>query len=120
MFLAKVGIVSLFSPDSDLSGMGPTPSLATKVTHKAVIEVNEGGAEAAAVTGNYKVDVKKLLVLILFNIIATYTVPSSGMVVNPRPPFEFRADHPFIFYLMDLQNESIPMFVGSLNNPISK
>ena len=33
-------------------------------------------------------------------------------------PMEFRADRPFLFYLIDRDNENIPLFVGRVHNPL--
>lgn len=53
--------------------------IVSKVTHKAFIEVNEKGTEAAAVTGLRAYD------------ISLYVGPAA----------EFFADHPFMYLLMD-------------------
>lgn len=33
-------------------------------------------------------------------------------------PMEFRADHPFLFYLIDRENDNIPLFMGHVRNPL--
>jgi len=63
------------------------------VLHKAFVEVNEEGTEAAAATG------------IIFKVESA-----------PPPPPVFRADRPFIFLIRDRQTDSI-LFLGRLVNP---
>ena len=79
---------------ADFSGMTGTRDLAiSAVVHKAFVEVEEKGTEAAA---------------------ATAVVMSRGVVVDP--PTVFRADHPFFFLIRDLRNGSI-LFLGRLVRP---
>lgn len=40
-----------------------------------------------------------------------------GGVGNYFGPMDFRADRPFLFYLIDRDNENIPLFVGRVNEP---
>ena len=65
------------------------------VVHKAYVEVNEEGTEAAAATG------------------VVMKVTSIGV-----PPPVFKADHPFIFLIRDNQTGSI-LFLGRVTNPRS-
>lgn len=62
------------------------------VVHKAVVEVNEEGTEAAAATG----------------VVATATAFI--------PPQEFTADHPFLFFIQHKPSRSI-LFTGRFCNP---
>jgi len=64
------------------------------VSHKAFVDVNEEGTEAAAAT-------------------AVVMNAKSMIVAGPRL---FRADHPFIFAIRDLRSGSI-LFMGRLCNP---
>jgi serpin B len=81
---------------ADFSGMDGTHDLfISGVLHKAFIEVNEEGTEAAA---------------------ATATVMVLAGMLNSPPVEEFRADHPFIFLIRDRRTESI-LFVGRMTNP---
>jgi len=65
------------------------------VIHKAYVDVNEEGTEAAAATG---------VVMRLTS-------------VEPPPPV-FRADHPFIFLIRENHTGSI-LFLGRLESPKS-
>jgi len=88
--LEAMGMPTAFTDGADLSGMDGTRDLfITGVFHKAFIEVNEEGTEAAAATG----------------VIA-------GRGVTPR----FRADHPFIFLIIEKDHGTI-LFMGRVVNP---
>ncbi len=88
--LKVLGMMDAFSGAADFSGMfesrGATISA---VVHKAIVEVNEAGTEAAAATG----------VVIR---------------VSARPIF--RADHPFLFLIRDRSTSTI-LFLGRIVNP---
>jgi len=84
---------------ADFSGMTGNKDLyIDQVYHKAWIEVNEEGTEAAA---------------------ATAVVMSLGMAYNPPQPKEFRADHPFIFMIQDNKTGHI-LFMGRVSDPREK
>lgn len=79
---------------ADFSGMDGTKLLyISAVVHKAFVEVNEEGTEAAAATA---------VVMAL-----------RGM---PAPPPEFRADHPFVYLIRDTRTGCI-LFIGRVANP---
>ena len=63
------------------------------VLHKAFVEVNEEGTEAAA---------------------ATAVIMQARSM--PAPPPEFRADHPFVFLIQDRRNGSV-LFMGRVADP---
>ncbi|XP_043210556.1 leukocyte elastase inhibitor-like [Amphibalanus amphitrite] len=93
--LKKLGIVYLFDFNSaDLSKIsGNNDLFVSKVVHKAFIEVNEEGAEAAAATG-----------MIMM------------MRCMPMEQFEFFANHPFFFAIVD--NEvGLVLFSGRYVKP---
>jgi len=76
---------------SDFSGMALPSPFISKVIHEAYVDVNEKGTEAAAATA---VTMGRSL---------------------PRY-FNFTADHPFVFCIVEASSESI-LFVGRVMNP---
>jgi serine protease inhibitor len=94
--LAAMGMTSAFTESADFSGMdGAHDLFISAVIHKAFVEVNEEGTEAAAATG--------------------VTVQVSG-VMRPISIPEFRADHPFLFLIRDVHSGSI-LFLGRVTDP---
>jgi serpin B len=67
------------------------------VLHKAYVDVNEEGTEAAAATG----------------IIMRAT---AVRIPRPEEPPVFRADHPFVFAIRDNRNGAV-LFIGRLADP---
>ena len=94
--LGEMGMTDAFSPGADFSGMdGERDLFISAVVHKAFVDVNEEGTEAAAATG---------------------VVMRMNAVRMPRPTPIFRADHPFIFLIRDLHSGSI-LFLGRVVDP---
>ena len=95
--LKAMGMATAFSPEeADFSGMSSREGLyVSAVVHKAFVDVNEEGTEAAAATG--------------------IAVGTTSFVV-PEEPAVFRADHPFVFLIRDNRTGSI-LFLGRLANP---
>jgi serpin B len=94
--LKSLGMKSAFSPGADFSGIdGKKDLFISAVIHKAFVEVNETGTEAAA---------------------ATAGIMTRAAMPTPTPPAVFRADHPFIFLICDRQAGSI-LFLGRMTNP---
>lgn len=94
--LAAMGMPIAFSESADFSGMDGTRSLSiSDVIHKAFIDVNEEGTEAAAATG---------------------AVMSLTAFLPEEPVPIFRADHPFLFLIIDDETGNI-LFMGRLINP---
>ena len=96
--LQRLGMVDAFDEvRADFSGMTPGPQLyISTVIHKAFVEVNEEGTEAAA---------------------ATAVVMNAKMSVSVMErPHLFLADHPFVFAIRDLRSGSI-LFMGRLSRP---
>ncbi len=95
--LSDLGLALVFTKNADLSAISKEPVIfISDVIHKAFVEVNERGTEAAAVTA----------------------ISVVGASIGPRkePPV-FRADHPFIFLIQDSQTKTI-LFIGKVMNPI--
>jgi len=94
--LHKMGMKSLFAAGSaDLSGIDGTPLLyASKVVHKAFVDVNEEGTEAAAATA-----MKMCL-----------------MCLRYPEVVDFRADHPFLFFIREEKTKAI-LFLGRVVRP---
>jgi len=94
--LAGMGMTDLFTMGvADLSGIDGSKELyVSKVLHRAVVEVNEEGTEAAAAT-------------------AVMMMMRSAMI---HREINFRADHPFLFFIQDTATGSI-LFLGRLVKP---
>ena len=67
-----------------------------RIFHKAFVEVNEEGTEAAAATA--------------------VGMMRATAVARPHPVPEFRADHPFVFLIRNKSDSNI-LFLGRLTNP---
>ncbi len=93
--LGAMGMPTAFSSDADFSGMDGTHNLfISDVIHKAFVDVNEEGTEAAAATA---------LVM-------------QCEVVGEEPVPVFRADHPFIFLITDDETGNM-LFMGRMSDP---
>ena len=95
--LAELGMHRAFDRDgADLSGISTQEKLhISAVVHKAFVDVNEEGTEAAAATG---------------------VVVATRAAMVRQEPAVFRADHPFLFLIRDTRSGSI-LFVGRVDNP---
>jgi len=94
--LADMGMPDAFdAAKADFKGIngGKEPLWISEVIHKAFVDVNEEGTEAAA---------------------ATATAMEAGDA--PKPPPVFRADHPFVFLIRDVRSGGI-LFMGRVANP---
>ena len=91
--LEKIGMGDAFTPElADFSGMTlEKPFGISKVIHKAMVEVDEAGTQAAAVTA---------------------TVLCLDLTLTPV----FMANHPFIFVIRDVSSDAI-LFMGRVLNP---
>jgi serpin B len=96
--LKALGMRAAFA-GADFSGMhtGKEQLDITAVVHKAFVDVNEEGTEAAAATG------------------AVVGVTSAA---PPPKPKYFKADHPFLFLIRDHKTGSV-LFLGRVENPRS-
>lgn len=89
--LETMGINDLFLPEkANLSKMSHEPIFVSNVIHKAVIEVNEVGTEAAAVT--------------------------AGTVAFKQHPSAFNCNRPFGFLIVERQSKTL-VFSGQVRQP---
>lgn len=94
--LKTMGMSAAFSENADFSKIEASKSLSiSDVIHKAFVEVNEEGTEAAA---------------------ATAVIVGLTSIAEPQPIPVFKADHPFIFLIRDSQTGSL-LFCGRIMNP---
>ena len=91
-----MGMKRAFSGEADFSGISSAEALyISAVLHKAYVDVNEAGTEAAAATG----------------------VVMRAMAMRRMQPIPvFRADHPFLFLIRDTRTGSI-LFMGRVLDP---
>lgn len=91
--LKSLGIQDAFSErDADFTAMGTSSQniYISQIKHKAVLEVDEHGAEGAAVT-------------------------SIGFAITSLPPL-FRFDHPFVLVVRHIPTNT-PLFIGWVGDP---
>jgi len=95
--LIKMGVTDMFSEfDSDFSGIirGPEKLYVSHVVHKAFVEVNEKGTEAAAATA----------------------VVMMTRMAGAMSEATFCADHPFLFMICHKKSSAI-LFIGRFLKP---
>lgn len=92
--LMRMGMVDAFDVSrSDFSGMSSANNLVlSKVVHKAFVEVNEVGTEAAAATGA--------------------VISNRALIIPDR----FLADHPFLFFIQHKPTKTV-LFAGRYSSP---
>jgi serpin B len=100
--LQELGLVLPFGMGADLSGMleaggDGSPLVVQDIFHKAVVEVNEEGTVAAAVT------------------IMPLMAGCAPMMMR-EPPVDFVADHPFAFYIVEEATGAV-VFAGHVLDP---
>ncbi|XP_066945267.1 uncharacterized protein [Macrobrachium rosenbergii] len=96
--LKKMGIVDIFDGSrADLSQFSSKNKLAVSdIIHKAYVDVNEEGTEAAAAT-------------------ALFIVPDIALMKPPKP-VEFHCNKPFVFMVFDRLTNNV-LFIGDIKNP---
>ncbi|KAH8372383.1 hypothetical protein KR093_011267 [Drosophila rubida] len=90
----QLGMTKLFSNQAEFGKMIQSPEelKVSQIIHKAFIDVNEKGTEAAAATA--------------------VVVRQKRSIISLEEPIEFHADHPFIYMLVHQQ--SMPLFLGTV------
>jgi serine protease inhibitor len=97
--LARLGVTAAFGPDADFSGITTDERLSIgKVAHKAYIDVDETGTEAAA---------------------ATAVTIMLAAVTAPTRPVTVTVDRPFLFAIVDtaVLAHGVPLFLGRVTAP---
>ena len=89
---------------ADFTGIANPPNpedrlFISKVFHKAFVKLDEKGTEAAAATA--------------------VVMARAGGAAPSQPPAEFKADHPFLFFLRDVKSGAI-LFMGRVSDPSVK
>ncbi len=99
--LEDLGMKTAFDADSaDFSAMTGDKSLSISAAiHKAYIDLDENGTEAAAATA-----------------VVMEMATAARPLYPPPPPILFTADHPFLFLIRDNASGAI-LFMGRVTNP---
>jgi len=91
--LSKLGMTAAFSDAADFTGINPKGGLSIgSVVHKAFVDVDEAGTEAAAATA-----------------------VTIGVTSAPEPA-EIHLDHPYLFLIRDNKSGTI-LFLGRVEDP---
>jgi serpin B len=94
--LRQLGVSAAFGGAADFSGITESePLWIGAVAHKAYIDVDEQGTEAAA---------------------ATAVVALAAAIMRPPPPVTMVVDRPFLFAIIDTET-SLPLFLGQVSHP---
>ena len=93
--LKRLGVERIFDSRADLSEISESPIYVSKISHKAVVKVNEEGSEAAAVT-SVEISLKSYM-----------------------EPVKFIVNRPFLFYIVNVVS-GLPLFVGRIVDPNGK
>lgn len=100
-YLQKMGMPEAFTGAANFSKMAEANNLfISEVIHKAFIEIDEEGTEAAAAT-------------------AVIMMEKSSIGGERPKPIVFKANRPFLFYILDDETHSI-LFMGRMMNPEAK
>jgi serpin B len=98
--LDSLGMKTIFNPaEANLSGLHSSREhlFVSEVMHKAFVDVNEEGTEAAA---------------------ATAVVVGRASAAAPAPPKVFRADRPFVFAIRENATGAV-LFLGRFTGPVA-
>jgi serpin B len=95
--LRQQGVTTAFGPDADFSGMTDAEQLWIGViVHKAYVDVDEYGTEAAAATA--------------------VVMRAAAAMLRPPPRVEMVVDRPFLFAIVHSATGT-PLFLGQVTNP---
>ncbi|MDR2914742.1 MAG: serpin family protein [Tannerella sp.] len=94
--LPNMGMILPFTENAEYPGISNTPTFISKVIHNTFVEINEYGAEAAAVTA------------ILMDV-------TGAGEDQPVQPIEFKMNRPFIFSICENSTGTI-LFIGKIGN----
>jgi serpin B len=94
--LQALGIALAFSADADFSGICDERLRIDEAIHKAFIDVDEQGTEAAAATG--------------------FVFRAAAMRRQPAQRVRFTADRPFLFAVIE-KTTGLPLFLGQFTSP---
>jgi serpin B len=98
--LTKMGMPLAFSDKGDFSGITKDEKVwISQVVHKAFIDLDEKGTEAAAATA--------------------VVMMRASAAIQQKPKANFKADHPFVYLIRDQATGSI-LFMGRLTDPLAK
>jgi serine protease inhibitor len=98
--LQRLGVKQAFRDDADFSGITSAERLKIdEVVHKAYVDVDEKGTEAAAATA------------VIMRVAAR--------IAPARPPVSVRVDRPFLFAISDTVTGA-PLFLGRVANPAAR
>ena len=93
--LSSLGMPRAFTREADFTGIRPSGGVRiSAVVHKAFVDVNEEGTEAAAATG----------------------IAVAAASARVDPPKSFVADHPFLFLIRD-ERSGAWLFLGRVADP---
>ena len=96
--LRRLGVVAAFGDDADFGEITEAVQLRIgAVAHKADIDVDEQGTEAAA---------------------ATAVVMRAAAAMRPPPPVTMVVDRPFLFAIVDTAT-GLPLFLGQVSHPVA-
>merc|ERR1719474_2429115 len=96
--LTKMGMTRAFSDSADFSGISTESLKIDAVIHKTMVDMDEKGIVAAAVT--------------------MIGMVGMSMPVTTKPqPILFKADHSFQMFIIDGDHENTVLFMGQINNP---
>ena len=97
--LRGMGLGALFeSGHEGFGGMVKGDAIVSDIKHRAQVDVDEDGTEAAA---------------------ATVVIMGKGMAGKPQNPVVFHVDEPFLFWIVETYSKMI-LFAGKIYDPVTE